>query len=140
MINNWSLENRSKASSGFWNAAVVMMRVFLYGCAACALITLAWRIDIGDSLIGIPFGILILVLYALRDATALSAPGTLERGFHKWLCIGARITGVCFVVIMIALWFVALPLSIIALIGVSLLEGMALILEWTGRRYVDSSI
>jgi hypothetical protein len=140
MITNWSLENRPKASSRFWKAAVVMMRVLLYGCAACALIALAWRIDNGDSLIGIPFGILILVLYALRGATALSAPGTLERGFHRWLRIGARITGVCFVITMIALWPVALPLSIIALIEVGLLEGTVRILEWAGRRYVDNSI
>ena len=140
MINNWSLENRSKTSSGFWKAAVVIMRVLLYGCAACALITLAWRINNGDSLIGIPFGILVLVLYALRGATVMSAPGTLERGFHRGLHIGARITGICFVITMIALWPVALPLSIIAPILVGLLEGMGLILEWIGRRYVDSSI
>ena len=140
MINNWTIENRSKALNGFWKAAVVMMRVLLYGCAVGALIALAWRIDNGDSLIGIPLGILILVLYALRGATALSTSGTLEKQFHKWLCIGARITGVCFALIMVVLWPIALPLSIIAPILVGLLESIALILEWIGRRYVDSSI
>ncbi len=140
MTNNWSIENRSEASNRFWKAAVAVMRVLLYGCAAWALIALAWRIDIGDSLIGIPFGILILVLYAFRGATALSTSRSLEKQFHKWLRIGARSAGVCFVIIMIVLWPVALILSIIAPIIGGLLEGMALILEWIGRRYVDSSI
>ncbi len=140
MTNNWSIENRSEASNRFWKAGMAVMRLLLYGCAACALMVLAWRINIGDSLIGIPFGILILVLYAFRGATALSTSGTLEKQFHKWLRIGARSAGVCFVITMIALWLVALPLSIIAPILVGLLEGMALILEWIGRRYVNNSV
>jgi hypothetical protein len=140
MIDNHSIENRSKASNGFWAAVIVLMRLSLYGCTVWALIALARSIGNGDSLIGVPFGILTSGLYVLRGATALSAPGTLERRSHRWLCIGARITGVCFVITMIALWPVALPLSIIALIEVGLLEGTVRILEWAGRRYVDNSI
>ena len=139
MITNCSIEN-TKALNGLWKMVVVMMRLLLYGCTVWALVALVWSIGKGDSLIGVPFGILIMGLYALRGATALSTMGTLERRFHRWLRISATITGICFATIMVALWLVALPFSILALILLGLLEGIARTLEWIGRRYLDSRI
>ena len=139
MINNCSIEN-TKALDGFWKMVVVVMRLLLYGCAVWALIALPWSIGKGNSLIGVPLGILAMGLYALRGATALSTLGTLERRFHKWLRISAVITGMCFATIMIALWPVALPFSILAPILLGLFEGMVRILEWIGKRHLDSRI
>jgi hypothetical protein len=140
MIDNHSIENRSKASNGFWAAVIVLMRLSLYGCTVWALIALARSIGNGDSLIGVPFGILTSGLYVLRGATALSAPGTLERRSHRWLCIGARITGVCFVITGIVLWPIAPIWALIAPIQVGMFEGVVIVLEWIGRRYVYGPI
>ena len=132
MINNCSREN-TKALDGFWTTVVVVMRLLLYGCAVWALIALSWAIGKGNSLIGVPFAFVVMGLYALRGATALSTLGTLERRFHKWLHLSATITGICFATIMVALWPVALPFSILAPILLGLFEGMARILEWSWK-------